>query len=460
MVRALPWLAFALAFLFPHDAAAGCYPWCAASSDLAPRWSADGTRLAYSSGPAGIILHTVVAAPDAKTGRVAIPAIAAPQQLSADFRRYAAYTGDGAGGLNVSVAEVGQASRVIAPASSAWPRIDPVWSPDATRIAFTGATGGVAIAAVDGSAIDTVLSGPADSVTWSPDGTRLAVAIGGAAAALWIVRADGAGARLVYSSGASVAAAWSPDGATLAAVSAPTLDGSWSTLSLVSSDGSVRALGIVEATRVGYRLVAPSWAPGSERLAYATPSGLTVFELGSGAALAIAQGSAPAWSPDGNTIAYTDSGPCLDRSGIAAVAPDGSQWRKLTNDCRIFGSDGADTIIGTDNVDVIYAEGGDDRIDAGGSADTIYGGPGRDVIVGGAGVDTLYGGPGDDTLEGNVIYGGSGRDRLRVIGDWPAFAYAVDGERDVISCGRSRKDVVRADRIDRVGRSCERVSRY
>jgi PKD repeat protein len=76
-------------------------------------------------------------------------------------------------------------------------------------------------------------------------------------------------------------------------------------------------------------------------------------------------------------------------------------------------------------------------------ADRLVGGAGSDVIRGGAGNDVIVGGAGRDTLSG-----GAGNDRI----------YAVDGAVDTISCGPGR-DVVFADRIDRVARDCEVVHR-
>ena len=69
------------------------------------------------------------------------------------------------------------------------------------------------------------------------------------------------------------------------------------------------------------------------------------------------------------------------------------------------------------------------------------GGPDRLWGLGGA--DKLFGGPGKDTL-----LGGDGNDTI----------WARDGARDSIVCGRGR-DVVTADRLDRVARDCELVRR-
>jgi chitodextrinase len=87
--------------------------------------------------------------------------------------------------------------------------------------------------------------------------------------------------------------------------------------------------------------------------------------------------------------------------------------------------------------------------------------PHRDVLQGTAGRDILRGLAGDDVLYGlarnDVLYGGPGRDRL-LGGSGSDVVHAGDGARDVISCGVGR-DLVYADRADRVGRDCERVRR-
>jgi Ca2+-binding RTX toxin-like protein len=57
------------------------------------------------------------------------------------------------------------------------------------------------------------------------------------------------------------------------------------------------------------------------------------------------------------------------------------------------------------------------------------------VLTGGKGRDTLDGGPGNDRI------------------------FAVDGAVDTVRCG-SGKDVVTADRVDKVARDCETVHRH
>lgn len=124
----------------------------------------------------------------------------------------------------------------------------------------------------------------------------------------------------------------------------------------------------------------------------------------------------------------------------------------LGSRCTIPGSPFAETIRAGGRNDVICARGGNDRaygraghdlIRAGGGHDRAYGGSGYDRLRGDAGNDRLYAGSGQDIVEG-----GSGND----------VSYTRDGARDVVRCGRGR-DVVYADRADRVARDCEVVRR-
>jgi Ca2+-binding RTX toxin-like protein len=123
----------------------------------------------------------------------------------------------------------------------------------------------------------------------------------------------------------------------------------------------------------------------------------------------------------------------------------------------------ADRIIAALGPALVHGRGGNDRLGAtrqvGGV--TLFGDSGDDRVAGNAGGDILNGGPGSDLVLGaegdDQIDGGSGRDRLSG-GPGPDAIRARDGSRDTIACGAGR-DTVTADRIDRVARDCERVSR-
>ncbi len=85
-------------------------------------------------------------------------------------------------------------------------------------------------------------------------------------------------------------------------------------------------------------------------------------------------------------------------------------------------------------------------------ADTLRGLRGNDRLYGGSGNDRLFGGLGNDRLEGgrgrDILDAGAGNDRI----------FAQDKAVDTIRCGAGR-DVVVADRSDRVARDCETVGR-
>ncbi|MBA2461691.1 MAG: hypothetical protein H0V45_08020, partial [Actinobacteria bacterium] len=84
--------------------------------------------------------------------------------------------------------------------------------------------------------------------------------------------------------------------------------------------------------------------------------------------------------------------------------------------------------------------------------DVLRGTRGPDVLRGLGGADLLYGLRGND-----VLLGGRGQDRL-LAGAGSDVVQAKDGVRDTIACGLGR-DVVYADRADRIARDCEVVHR-
>jgi Ca2+-binding RTX toxin-like protein len=91
----------------------------------------------------------------------------------------------------------------------------------------------------------------------------------------------------------------------------------------------------------------------------------------------------------------------------------------------IVGTPGPDRLNGTLRADELYGLGGNDRIEGRGANDLIDGGGGRDRLAGGAGSDRIA---------------------------------ANDGFADRVTCNSAR-DVVSADRQDRVAADCETVSR-
>ncbi len=97
----------------------------------------------------------------------------------------------------------------------------------------------------------------------------------------------------------------------------------------------------------------------------------------------------------------------------------------LTSIEHVWGSRGADTLIGNHVGNILAGNAGDDKIDGMGGRDYLYGeaghdvlmgGSGHDVLSGGMGIDELVGGSGNDLLRGgdgdDALYGGVGKDVL------------------------------------------------
>jgi arylsulfatase A-like enzyme len=111
--------------------------------------------------------------------------------------------------------------------------------------------------------------------------------------------------------------------------------------------------------------------------------------------------------------------------------------------CTKTGTPRNDVISGTQGLDSLCGRAGRDVLRGRGGNDRLWGNRGRDLLVGGSGNDILDPGPSVDR-----VFGDDGADRLLL----------RDGVADVVSCGPGR-DVVFADRRDKVARSCEFVRR-
>jgi Tol biopolymer transport system component len=169
--------------------------------------------------------------------------------------------------------------------------LEPQWSPDGARIAFTE-NGTTMVIRASGTGPPRFVTG-GDAPSWSPDSSRLAVARGNQ---VWVARANGRGAWRVSRgepfsefSGVSGRPAWTPDGRRIF-FSRKHLD-------------------------PGQLMVVPASGGRSRRL---TPLNRLAE-------------SNPAWSPDGRTIAFTGTVEG-ERGGSAVylIRADGSQMRRLT----------------------------------------------------------------------------------------------------------------------------------
>jgi Ca2+-binding RTX toxin-like protein len=115
---------------------------------------------------------------------------------------------------------------------------------------------------------------------------------------------------------------------------------------------------------------------------------------------------------------------------------------------KVWGGNGADTIITGDDADQVWGGKGDDTIDGGFDNDSLYGNFGQDKIIGGEGSDYIDGGSGDD-----VIYGGQGPEEVQIldivdVGETPDLA--PDNDDDDIYGGGGNDTIYGGDDSDTI----------
>ncbi|NUP99309.1 MAG: PD40 domain-containing protein [Armatimonadetes bacterium] len=171
----------------------------------------------------------------------------------------------------------------------------------------------------------------------SPDGTRIAYATGqGGQFDVWVMNIDGTARRqLTFDQAVDTTPAWSPDGRRIVFVSDRTGNNDiWS----VSADGS----GLQQLTSFPSDEGTPSYSPDGSRIALASNQDRSNFDIwtmdADGGNLTqltrkvdadgnISDG-APAWSPDGQTIAFERWDGNWD---IYRIAVDGTGLQRLTD---------------------------------------------------------------------------------------------------------------------------------
>lgn len=308
-------------------------PASAASADAAP-------ALAFSSGccvasPGAIALLRT----DWTTRTVASrrgPVVAGPTW--APDRGTLAYAVSTTAGVEIrTVGRDGRGDRLLA-ALSGFSAFDIAWSADGRWLAVEAVRGGVVwgvphvtellVLGVGGDVV--VPLGPGSSPDWSPTGATVAFSLGGGISTFDVsASSTGAPRRVTPASVLAGAPDWSPDGRSLTflgwdidAEAAADRGEVWT----IRADGSgARGLGVRSWE-------APAWSPGGKWIAYTdgalrlvSPSGRTRRTV---ARDATAFGE-PAWTANGRWLAYlTDAGPG-GRTGITVVRSDGTQRRDV-----------------------------------------------------------------------------------------------------------------------------------
>jgi len=179
------------------------------------------------------------------------------------------------------------------------------------QIAFVR-DGRIYVANTNGSGLVQISAGPNDAgPAWSPDGNRIAFT---RSSDVWIMDADGGNAVLRTPVGADPT--WSPDGEWIA-FTCSTGTG-WDVCTVKATPDTAAP---VNLSQQGYQVAYPSWSPGGTRIAFTSDwagfdilfdiwvvapdgSNRSALTTHTPAAPNAFESYQPAWSPDGNRIAF------------------------------------------------------------------------------------------------------------------------------------------------------------